>query len=87
MGGKCKLDRGAAGGYDEIEIRKGFFKRIQGRVWYCCPWCKRRQWPLTPGARMSGLIWRCTACGEHSAVETMSRARRARRNRAKRTGA
>lgn len=34
-------------------------KKIQGKLWYCCPKCGKKLFPLQPGAVCRGVMTTC----------------------------
>jgi len=45
-------------------------KKIKGQLWFCCPKCGKRIFPVQPGAVCKGILWKCkgkfpdgTSCG------------------------
>lgn len=38
-------------------------KLINGRLWYCCPMCSKKLFPISPDASCRGLYTKCRGCG------------------------
>ena len=51
--------------------RRAAVRLHDGAEWAACGWCGKRQFPITPGAVISGQLFRCknSKCGREFEVE------------------
>lgn len=44
-------------------------KRINSRLWFCCPECGKKLLPLMEGAYCRGVLCQCRACRWQGEIE------------------
>nr|DAL53653.1 MAG TPA_asm: hypothetical protein [Caudoviricetes sp.]DAP24363.1 MAG TPA: hypothetical protein [Caudoviricetes sp.]DAV93428.1 MAG TPA: hypothetical protein [Caudoviricetes sp.]DAZ31307.1 MAG TPA: hypothetical protein [Caudoviricetes sp.] len=37
-------------------------KEINGKTWYCCPYCGKALFPVRPDTKVEHMPFRCKAC-------------------------